>query len=482
MKASNCVINGSVQFGVLSHDQIRLLFGATLDVLEHTGVEIFHAEALRLLGDAGCWVHGNRARIPSWLVERCIRQAPSRVVLEDRAGRSRLLLEGYNSYFGPGPTNPYIVDSFTGSRRKTIKEDVGQVACLCEVLPNIDFVMSLGLVSDCTPVLADVHEVHAMLERTTKPFVTWAYNTRNLETIVQMCERVAGSPEQLQRDPFVAFYFEPSTPLRHSEEAVAKLLFVARKGLPVIYTPGVQAGATAPATMAGALVVAAADNLIGLVLSQLVREGTPFIAGGVVTNMDMSTTIHCYGSPEFSLLHAAFADLLHFLGLPIWSTAGCSDAKVLDEQAAVEATLSIYTAALSGANLIHDVGFLESGMSGSLEQIMLCNEVIGMVRRVIAGIEVNEETLAVDVIHRVGPGGHFLAEEHTFRHFKKETWFPDLISRERYHQWEAGGKLTLRERLNRAVREVLAQERPPLVSGEVAAELQGLVEEAERRV
>lgn len=470
----------SVQCKVLSDSQCKRLYNAVLEVLERTGCEIFCPEAVELLKKAGCWTDGLRVRIPSNLVERAIKTAPSRVVLADRNGKRRLFLEGNNTYFGPGPTNPYFFDLETGQRREVLKSDVYDVARLVEVLPNMDFAMSLACISDCTPELADVHEVHAMLQNTTKPIVTWGYDVDNVKTIISMCEAVAGGTEELQKNPFVVVYAEPTTPLRHSKEAVEILLYMSEKGLPQLYTPGVQGCATAPASMAGVLVVAAADNLAGLVINQLKREGAPYIAGGVTTNMDMKTMIHCYGSsPEFSLMHAAFTDFIHYLELPTWSTAGCGDSKILDEQAAIEYTLSIYSAAMSGANLVHDCGFLETGLSGSHEALVMADEIIEMVRNIVKGVPIDDESLAVDVIDKVGPGGNFLSEEHTFKNFKKEFWNPRDINRDIYRQWSDKGKTTYVERLRTRAKKMLEESQPEKLSEDVLQQLQELVDKAE---
>lgn len=480
---SNLVDNRSVQFNVLSESQCERIYRAVLEVLERTGAEIHNPKALELLRKAGCWVDGIRVRIPSCLVERAVAGAPSRVVLADRRGQRRLFLEGKNSYFGPGPTNPYFIDVETGERRKVTKQDVCNVARLVEDLPNLDFCMSLACISDVTPTLADVHEVHAMLQNTTKPIVTWAFNEKNTETIVSLCEEVAGGAEALQRNPFLVLYAEPTTPLKHPNESLGKMMYMAEKGLPIIYTPGVQGSATAPASLAGVIVIAAADCLAGLVIHQLKNEGAPFIAGGVTTNMDMRTMIHCYASsPDFCLMHAGYTELVHYLNLPMFSTAGCSDSKTLDMQAAIEYSLSIYSAALSGANLIHDVGFLESGMSASLQGLVMGDEIISYVRKIMRGIRVDDDTLALDVIDSVGPGGHFLQEVHTLHNFKTQFWLPGLINREQYSSWEMNGKITYDQRLTDKARQLLAEHRPEPLGDDLKAALQQIVDRAEAEI
>ncbi|HWR41730.1 trimethylamine methyltransferase family protein [Sporomusa sp.] len=472
--------NTTVQFNVLADSQKERIWQAALEVLEQTGVEIYNEQAVNLLKKAGCHVDGRRVRIPPQAVEQALTTAPSRVVLADRYGNSRLFLEGKNTYFGPGPTNPYFYDVETGERRKVNKNDVMAVAKLVEDLPNMDFCMSLACISDVTPCLADLHEVQAMLLTTTKPFVTWAFNERNQQRIIEMCEVVAGSAEALRRNPFVVLYSEPVAPLKHPSESLGKMMYLAEKGLPAIYTPGVQGCATGPASLAGVLVVALADNMAGLVIHQLTKEGAPYIAGGVTTNMDMATMIHCYGSsPDFCVMQAAYTEIIQYLELPMFSAGGASDSKVLDEQAAIEYSLSIYSAALSGANLVHDVGFLESAMSSSLECLVMADEIISYVRKIVGGIRVDDETLAVDVINQVGCGGHFLAEEHTFKNFKREFWRPKIINRERYHTWEAGGKTTYKERLTQKARDMLASHQPKVLPAEVQRQIQAIIEQAE---
>lgn len=476
---SNLVDNQSVQFRVLSTSQCDRIFAAVLEVLERTGAEIYNQDALEILKKAGCWIDGIRVRFPSRLVERAISTAPSRVVLADRNGNRKLFLEGNNTYFGPGPTNPYFIDLETGERRKVLKEDVCNVAKLVEDLPNLDFCMSLASISDVTEALADVHEVHAMLQNTVKPFITWGFNRKNVETIVSLCETVAGSAENLQKNPFMVLYAEPCTPLKHPEDSLDKMLYMAEKGLPVMYTPGVQGNATAPASLAGVIVTAAADNLAGLVIHQYKNEGAPYIAGGVTTNMDMKTMIHCYGSsPEFCLMHAGYTEFVHYLNLPMFSTAGCSDSKVLDEQAAIEYALSVYSAALSGANLVHDVGFLESGMSASLEGLVMADEIISYVRTILNGIRVDDDTLALDVINKVGPGGHFLGEEHTFKNFKT-FWNPTIINRDRFQMWEEKGKLTYKQRLNSKAKQMLQEHKSQILPEDILNKLQSIVDGAE---
>jgi len=233
--------------------------------------------------------------------------------------------------------------------------------------------------------------------------------------------------------------------------------------------------------MAGAMAQGIAECLVGVVLAQLRRRGAGVIIGGVHSPLDMSTSILSYGAPELALLSAGLTDVARWLGLPVFSTAGCSDSKTLDQQAAIEATLSIVVAALSGANLIHDVGYLESGLLGSFDMLVMADEVIGMAKRIVSGITVTPETLAVEVIEQVGPGGHYLTQEHTRRHFRTELWLPTLMDRQMRRAWEAAGRRTMAERVRARVLDLLNTHHPLPIPADVEARLQEIVAQAEAR-
>jgi len=262
---------------------------------------------------------------------------------------------------------------------------------------------------------------------------------------------------------------------------VEKILYAAETGIPAIYTPCVICGATGPVTLAGTLVQGLAECLVGVVLAQLKRKGAAVVMGGVDSNMDMATSILSYGAPELTLISAAMTDVARWLRLPMFSTAGCSDAKVLDQQAAVEAAVSIVVAALSGANLIHDVGYLESGLLGSFDMLVMSDEVIGMAKHILGGISVTPETLAVDVIEQVGPGGQYLTQSHTRDHFRKELWFPTLMDRQQRRSWMASGGKTMADRVRARVIDVLEHHEPMPIPARVMGRLKELVAQADAR-
>lgn len=460
---------------VLSGEQVNEIHLATLSVLERTGVDVFEEEAFALLKNAGCETDGRRVRITPGLVKKALATVPEKVTLYTRDGRPTVSLEDRKSFFGTGSDCPSLADPFTGERRPFTKEDVGIAGRVCDYLPNIDFVMSLGLVQDVPVKTSDRHQFEAMILNTRKPIVFTAHDAAGMKDIIEITALAAGGRERVRNFPSLCLYAEPVTPLKHIPTAVRKLLLAAEERIPVVYTPCPMSTATAPATMAGTLVVGNAEVLSGLVIHQLKNPGAPFIGGGVTTIMDPSTCNISYGAPELNLLSAAYADISHFYKIPMFGTCGCSDAKVLDEQAAVDSTISVAMSALSGANLVHDIGFLEFALCGSYEMVVLNDEIIGMVKRIMAGVEINSETLATEVIHKVGPGGNFLMEDHTLKHFRDEIWFPKLFDRQTYAAWAKEGKKSLGRRLNEKVRKIIKEYQPEPLSAEVKKAISGIV-------
>lgn len=479
---TNYRVNATVQYSTLSPDQIEEIFSASLEVLERVGMRIHSDEAVDMLEAAGATVDGQGlVHIPGYLVKHALNLAPSRVVLAGRDGSRKVVLEKDRIYYGTGSDTPFFIDPRTDERRNTVYQDVYDAARTADALPNMDFFMSLGLVSDAPAKTYDRHQFLAMITGTSKPMVITAVDRQGLEDQHRMACAALGGEDAFRCNPLFAIYIEPISPLQHSKEVVEKLFYAADHGIPIVYTPAPTAGFTAPMTLAGIMTQGLAEMMAGLVMAQLRSPGAAVITGGVHTVIDMKTMIFSYGAPEFLLLSAALTDIMKWLGLPMFSTAGCSDAKVLDGQAALQAGLSIFLAALSGANLIHDVGYLESGLTGSLDMLVLSDEIIAMVKRILQGVPVTPDTLAVDVIADVGPGGHFISTEHTLRHFRHVLWQPELQERDDYAGWEAKGKKTLSDRVRAKVLRILETHQPAPISPDALKVMRAIVEEADQK-
>ncbi len=480
MNASGHTNTGDIivrpEFRLFSDSQLRTVHQAALEVLATAGGRIYDATALEMLRTAGCPVDdGNRVRIPAALVEDCLATVPSRIILHRRDGQPALYLEDHNTYFGTGSDLLHLIDLETGERRLARLRDVEEMALVADALPNIDFVMSMALGAEVPQLVADRYSYRAMVTHTTKPIVYTAWDLAGARDIIAMAEAVAGGEEALAQAPTLLAYLEPSSPLKHSETALQKLLFLAGKGLPYVYAPGAVAGASAPVTMAGGLAQCAAEQLTGLVLGQLQRRGSPILWGSSCGPLDMRAMVNAYVAPEDFLHNAAMAELAHrYYHLPVWGFGGCSDSKRPDMQAAAEGALWCAMAAFAGNNLVHDCGYLESGLSGSYEMLLVADEVIGLCRRFMAGMAFGPAAFALDVIRQVGPGGTYLDSDHTVAHFR-ELWRPRWFDRQTYDNWAAQGGLSCEERMREATRHILAEHRVEPLPAPVLARLDAIV-------
>jgi trimethylamine--corrinoid protein Co-methyltransferase len=478
MKTSNTIAYRSPQFAVLSERQKSDIHSAALEVLRRTGLRFHHAEAVSMLKKAGAFVSdGNLVKFPERLVKQALASAPSRVMMCDRDGRPAMDLEGYNVYYGAGSDCLNLLDPYTGEHRKFVTADLINAYRLIDALPNIHFLMSVGIPTDVDPALTYDVQMALMLEHSTKPIVFVTNDKASCRRAIDMAAAVAGGHEALREQQHILLYSEPSSPLRQSETAIDKLLMMADYELPVVHSPGPQMGAVVPITMAGGLALSVAEILSSLVVHQLRRPGAPFIFGAGLHHMDMSSMQICYASPEFQLTKAAVAEMGRWYGLPNWGYAGCSDAKIMDEQAAVEATLSVIMTALGGSNLVHDVGYMESGLTASLEMFVLTDELAAMANNLLKGIEVTDDTLLLDEIHEVGPGGSYLGTTQTVKRFR-EFWFPTLLDRKIRSQWLDAGGTTLGQRLNAKVKKILEKHQPKPLAPEKKQKLQEIVTSA----
>ena len=467
----------------LSSDQLQQIHLASLEVLERTGVDVGLPEAVDLLGEAGADVRDpTRIKIPSHLVDEALRTTPHRITIYDRTGRPAMHLEGRNCYFGTGTDTPYVIDPYSGERRPTRGEDVDCAVRLSDALANIDFVGSMGSVSeDEVPAqISDRHNFFRICVNTTKPILYTTWDRKGIEDIYEMAVAVrGGDPENFRRKPFIIQYAEPISPLVHPCTSMEKLIFCARKGIPVTYAAGTMMGGTVPVTAIGALVVTNAEFLSGLVIAQLAQRGAPVIYGGCSGPLDMSTSVCSYGGPDAYQNYIMVRELAAYYNLPDFNYGGYSESKTIDMQAAAEAALSIFQIGLAGSSLVHDVGYLESGMSSSLEMILFCDEIIDQVRHFNTVPLIDAQTLAVQAIEEVGPGGNFTDHEHTLQNFRK-IWYPKLFDRRTYQNWFQDGEQPLGDVLRKKVQHVLDTHQPEPLPDDVVKKLENVLARAER--
>ncbi|MHA2007341.1 MAG: trimethylamine methyltransferase family protein [Promethearchaeota archaeon] len=477
-KKKNC----KPQYKLLSEEQIEQIHLGSLEILADIGVQVSHEEGLKLLEKNDCIIEDNNmVRIPNELVEECVRSAPSIISIYNRNGEETMKLGGDNIYFGLGTDLLRTVDLKTDKLRPSVLQDVKNAAIVSDYCQEVDFIASFALPSDVPKNLMYFYCVKAMVENSLKPIFFTAAGKEDLEYIIRMTEIVAGGETELKSKPFIIHYSEPTAPRSHSYGAVSKLFLCAQKEIPICYTPADLLGGTSPVTLAGGIVQANAEALSGIVLHQLKNKGAPIISGFGVAPLDMKSAVISYGAPELRLTNSAFADMFHHYNIPMWSTVG-SDSHCLDQQAAMEHTSAILLAAMDGANLIHDIGYLGQGLVGNPVSIVMCDEIISYVKRFIRGFNIDRNLMAIDVIRDVGPRGDYLTHKHTLKHFREELWQPKFINRDAPESWINKGSKSYGDQIKEHTLKVLKTHNIEPLNQDIQQKLDRLLMEAEKEL
>lgn len=432
----------SAHYARMGEAECRQIHLATLEVLERVGVDVHDDKAIEILVGSGARVDGKRVRIPEHRVEDALRTAPRRMTFYDRHGRVAMRAHEYNTYYGGGSDCLHVLDHRTGERREPMLADVVDAARLIDALSELDFVMSLFLPKDVNQQIYDRYQMEVMLNNTIKPIVFVTPDFEGCRAAVEMCEAVCGGTEAFRRKPFAACYINVTSGLIANEEALQKCMFLAEKGLPMMYIPLNAGGVNSPSTTAGCMATMNAGILLGVVLSQLINPGTPIaVPGWNGGPYNLKTMVGNYVLADEQGVPTTMGK---FYELPVFGLGGSTDAKLLDMQCGFETTVSLMTALLHGANIVHDVGFMDSGLQGSLQLLVMANEFIGFLRAATRGVAVNDETLALDVVEEMGPTGDYLQHSHTMRHVR-EPFYSDLMHKGVYAQWEKQGQKSMQQ-------------------------------------
>lgn len=467
-------MNHRLRLSALSEEGVTAIHQASLQILHDTGVSVEHPRAREILHGAGATVVDDRVSIPAPLVERALETHPGQVSVYNRDGEPHLLLDGKRSYFWGIASDLYILDPFSRTIRDFTSADYSLTAKLVDACPHLFGADAGGPTDYPLGVRRQVGYARGLLNMR-KPLLVAPGDRQQLADILEVAAVVAGDAAQLRQAPFILIAAMPTTPLGLFRGPTESLLESARRGLPVVWYPAASAGTTAPCSPAGLLALTNAEVLAGLTLHQSVRPGAPFVYGAMPSVTDMRTLQYSYGSPDFALHLAAATDMAHSYGLPMFSTAGCSDALSVDLQAAVEATLLCWMAQLSGADLIHDVGLLAGSLVVSPEMMVLCDEIIGMVTHAGRGVDTGPGELPLDLIDRVGPGGHFITTDHTLANFRR-FWHSDVFLREGLSGLGCEDPDRVRDRINSKTRTIVESHQVEPLADEVLQELEHLEE------
>ncbi|MFO8010429.1 MAG: trimethylamine methyltransferase family protein [Dehalococcoidia bacterium] len=439
-------------------------------ILEQVGVHILSDAFLERLEKAGANVDRENQRVRfdgAWLDE-VLSKAPSQFTLYSRDGVKDIHLGSGNSYFGNGGRVFRILDMRTGGYRYTLLRDVSNTAILVDHLKYLDFYIIACQAHDLQPETYHLNDFFRAFYRTTKHVMGGCGDVRGARQMWELASLIAGGEDYLAEKPFVSVITNVISPLTIDNTVLEILDFCIERGIPVTCAPAPISGATAPATLAGTLTQLHAESLAGVAVVQALKPGAPVLYGAVPTAMDLRTMEFTMGTVEMGMMNAAAVQLAKLYNLPIYASAGLTEAKRPDIQAGFEKLFSNFTVAMTGADYIHlAAGMLDSGNSISYEQYVIDNEMIGMIRRVIEGIRLDDSTLAYDVIEKVGPGGNYVMEEHTVDHMMDEFFYPSLSVRCNFDVWEERGRPDMLSRSREMVEQTLNEGRQPRLSDEV---------------
>ena len=471
------------KLNILSSDEVYNIHTATLEILERTGVLVREEKALKLLDQAGAIVdhEKNLVKIPAYLIEEAVAKTPKSFIWHARNPKKSIRIGGEPTKFGPGSDCVNIIDLETGECRIPTKRDAEQLVRLIDALENISINYPPASLSDVPEQVADIYSVAIVIKNSSKCTLGNSYGKSSAHDSIRIATALVGGEEELRKKPTIAGYIDPVSPLVHDKRMIEALMEYASYGQLIFMTVMALAGATGPATLAGVLVQQNAEILSGLLIAHLVNPHAPVIYGSVSCPMDMRTGVSSTGSPEVGLLGAAFVQIARYYGIPC-GVGAQSNAKVPDAQASYEKMMSLMMAVMAGADLIDLVaGTIESYRTASYEQLVIDNELAGMALRCAEGIEVNDETMAKDVIDRVGPGGHYLADKHTLEWFKKEHYRPMISDRKTRADWEKSGSKDIREEARNRAKEILASHEPEPIDPTIWREIELILKDIEKR-
>jgi len=476
---------GTMQVQVLSDKEIQAIHSSTMRILRDTGVMVHHAEALELLRQAGADVQQDNkvARLPESLVMDNIERAGKKYVLYGR-DPERIARFGYGDFVLMSSPGQYSwIDTDSGQRRPATVRDAHEAIKLGDALGNITIVGSMAQPEGISEAWRDVFLTAELVKGTGKPTRCWVKNGKTARYVLEIYRAVAGGETALRARPMVEAFLEPISPLQLPAHGLDIVREFARAGQPVSVGPMAMTSGTAPATLAGTLSQENAEILAGLVVTQLFAPGTPMTYGGIPHIMDPRTSICSFGSPEQGLMAVAMVQMARYYGLPVYVNVGLTDAKVPDAQAGAEKGTSLLLAALAGADTFGHCGICGTDHAGSLVWLCLDDELMEYVKRIARGFAVDAEKLAAEVIHQVGPGGNFLADEHTVRHFRKELWPAGPVwTRQSWDGWADSGKSSMGDRIREQVKQILSNHEPEPLEAGLAKEVDAIVKAAEREL
>jgi trimethylamine--corrinoid protein Co-methyltransferase len=467
-------------FKPLTEDSIRMIDDAVMRIIEEVGFQVHSDAGLELFKQAGARVDEEKrlVSLPRDKAKELIKTAPSEITLCGQNEKHDIRLGGNRVYTGTGGTALNVYRQETGEKAPATLEDLRRIAKLVDHLDNIHLFLLPTYPNDLPVETVDVNRFFAGLDNTTKHVMGGLYTYEGLRQVIKMAEVVAGSAVELRERPIISMIACTISPLKIDREYGDFMIAIAKSGVPVVCPAEPLCGATSPVTLAGNVTMQTVDSLMGVMLTQLASPGAPVILGSVATSTDLRTLSYLAGSVEMGLINAAGAQMAQFYKLPFYATGGMTDSKVVDAQSGYESAITNLLCALAGANFIHDsAGLMEFALTACYEKYVVDDEILGMVMRAVEGVNVNEDTIAFDLIKDVGPGGNFVTAKHTRQYMRREHYQPLLSDRDSRDDWTAKGAKDTWQRAAQRVNEILEGEGHSLqgdLRAKVLAEIPGI--------
>jgi trimethylamine--corrinoid protein Co-methyltransferase len=466
-------LNGGI-YKPLSPEGIDTIHNASLTILEKTGIayEAGLDATVDMLADAGATVDRKmkRIRFPRELIAGQIAKAPAQVILYARDGKNDLDLTEDKVHLGTGGAAVKILDMETGLPRSSTLKDLYDLGRLVDRLDHIHFFLRPCIPTDIPEADYDVNMFYACLKATGKHVMSGVNDEAGLSRIIDMAALLAGGKEQLQAKPFISIITSFSiSPLKLCTQSTRIMQACNRQGIPVALSAAPMSGSTGPMTMAGTLAQLHAEQLAGITICQLTRSGAPLLYGGIPGMANMATMGYRGGGVECGMMNAAIHQMAAHINVPNYNSAGLTDAKLPDAQAGWEKAMTILLGAMGGSNYMHhSAGMLESMLTVAPEQFVIDDEIIGMACKVLKGIEVDADHLAMDAIDTVGPAGNFMMSPHTMKYMRSEYFQGNGVTDSKSrHQWEQNGSLDTRERAKAIARKILDAPETPYIPAEI---------------
>jgi len=469
------------RFKILSEQEVQKLHSAALEILNTIGLKVESERARKMLEEAGAKVNHETmmVRFPPNLVDESVKKAPQKVVYGARNPKYDLVLEPEGDTF----CRPVIgaegyMDLETGKYRHVQLSDVKDWAILVDALENISYYAGPYPADPPLDEGGDARVLRILLENTEKHI--GAYSGKNamkyMKYMIELSVAVMGSEEELRKRPIFCIYNPALSPLQYEEYSTDILLLLGKYGIPVELSSMAIAGGTAPVTLAGTLLLSHAEILAGIVIAEIANPGAPIVYRPALVAMDMSSGVALEATVENAMMAAAGAQLMRkTYNIPTNLIGQVTDSLVTDGQSMIEKSFNTLLPALAGANIVSGAGYIENVYTADPVQLVIDDEIVGMTKRILRGFEINDDTLGLDALARVGPGGNFLSDDHTLKYFKTEYYRPRIFNRGTREIWQSKGAKDLNENARERAKTILREHKPAPLAEDVVKELDSII-------